>query len=99
MATYQELFSIAGDTPAPLAQRITVALAVKAQEIAIDVNSTANQKAWAVSSLKNPSGDYQAVLNYLLATNKAAPVSGITGANDSAVQTAVNNAVDQLLGA
>lgn len=98
MATYSELFGIASATPDSLAQRIRVAISVKAHAIAADAMSTENAKAWAVQALRNPSRDFQAVLNYLLSANKALTVAQITGANDEAVQTAVDNAVDQLLG-
>ena len=99
MATYLELFQIGNDTAPELAQRIKVAIVVKAQIIAADAQSTAAQNEWAISALRNPAGDMQAVLNYLLAANRAATVVQITGADDAAVQTAVDNAVDQLLGA
>lgn len=98
MATYQELFGLALDTPSGLSEKITVGIAVKAQSIAVDVNSTAPQKSWAIGALRNPSGEFQAVLNYLLAANKAATAAQISGASDETVQTAVNAAVDQLLG-
>ena len=98
MATYQEIFSIGNDTPPALAQRIRVAIAIKAQTIAVTAESTAAQNAWALSALRNPSGDMQAVLNYLLSANKTATPAQITGASDELVQTAVDSAVDQLLG-
>lgn len=99
MATYQELFAIANDTPPALVQRIRVAITVKAQAIAVDPQSSASMNAWALGALRNPSSDLQVVLNYLLSANKAATPAQITGASDELVQTAVNATVDQLLGA
>jgi hypothetical protein len=98
MATYQELFQIANDTPPALAEKIRIGIVVKAQAIAASPTSTEKQGAWALNALRNPSGDTQTVLNYILGAYKSAAVSAITGANDATVQTAVDNAVDQLLG-
>ena len=99
MATYQELFAIANDIPPALAQRLRVAIAVKAQAIAVDAQASQAQKDWALSALRNPSADLQVVLNYVLGAYKTASVAEITGADDAAVQSAVDLTVNQLLGA
>jgi len=99
MATYQELFDIAGNTSAALSQRITVAIMVKAQTIVDDPTSTTPLLTWADKALRNPREDYQAVLNYLLAANKGGTTNNINNANDTAVQNNVNAAVENLLGA
>jgi len=99
MATYQELFGIAENTAPALAQRITVAIVVKAQTIVDDPASTTPLLEWADKALRNPTQDYQAVLNYMLAANKSATVNNINNSNDTAVQNNVNTAVENLLGA
>jgi hypothetical protein len=99
MATYQELFSLASSsTIGALRQRIIVAISIKAQAIAELPTPTAEQKAWARQALGNPQSFEQTILHYVLADNAAATVAQIEGATDVQVQTAVNTAVDNLLG-
>lgn len=99
MATYQELHALRGAaTTEPLKQKIAVAIAIKANVIAKLQTPTAAQKAWAVSALTDPARDSGTILNYILAEYNAQATSVITGASDANVQTAVNAAVDTLLG-
>jgi len=99
MATYTELHSVRGsDTLNPLRQKISVAIAVKANIIAKSASPTAAAKAWATAALSNPESYLPAVLNYILADYNTATVAAITGATDAQVQTAVNATVDTLLG-
>jgi len=100
MATYQELHALRGAaTTEPLKQKIAVAIAIKANAITKLGSPTAAQKAWAVSALADPGKDIATVLNYILAEYSAQATGAITGASDANVQTAVNAAVDTLLGA
>lgn len=100
MATYQELHALRGAASTePLKQKIAVAISVKANAIAKSANPTAAQKAWALAALADPGKDSGMVLNYILAEYNAQNTSVITNAADAAVQTAVNAAVDTLLGA
>lgn len=100
MATYIELHALRGAaTTEPLKQKIAVAIVIKANTIAKSQAPTAEQKAWAVSALSDPSRDVGTVLNYILAEYNAQNTSVITNASDINVQAAVNAAVDTLLGA
>jgi len=100
MATYTELHALRGaSTTEPLKQKIAVAIAIKANAIAKMQAPTAEQKAWAVSTLSAPEKDVGTMLNYILAEYNAQATNAITGASDANVQAAVNAAVDTLLGA
>ena len=99
MATYVELHAIRNSVAvAPLMQKISIAVAIKANLIAKLPTPTPAQKAWALAALANPESQQQIVLNYILADNNTATSVAITGAADATVQTAVNAAVDTLLG-
>ena len=91
MATYDELYTLAGDNA--LTDRIAVAISIKADAILNDGAATAEQKAWAKSAFSNPQGQAKAFQNAVLAANKDATVTQITNATDAAIQTAVDNAV------
>lgn len=100
MATYTELHTLVatGDITT-LRHKIRVAIAIKANTIAKNEQATAEQKAWAVSALRSPQEFDSTILNYIIAEYNAAATSAISGATDEQVQTAVNAAVDTLLGA
>lgn len=98
MATYTELHTLRGATGADvLQQKIAVAICIKANALA-KATPTQAQKDWAKSALANPDSYGGLILNYILADYNTATVSAITGASDAQVQTAVNAAVDTLLG-
>jgi hypothetical protein len=98
MATYIELHDLVGATAmSDVRKRIRVALTVKAQAVAADGTSTAAEREWAKSALASVTQYEEIVLRYLLALNKDVAVGVITGAQDAAVQTAVNGVVDTLL--
>jgi hypothetical protein len=99
MATYTELHALRGaGTTETLRQKILVALAIKANTIAKLPTPTVAQKDFAIAALRDPESYLPLVLNYVLAENNAATTVAITSASDSLVQTAVNAAVDTLLG-
>lgn len=99
MATYIDLYSLRGsNATADLQKKITVALAIKANAIAKLPTPTVSQKDFAVSALRDPESYLPLVMNYILADNNTATTAAITGASDALVQTAVNAAVDTLLG-
>lgn len=95
MATYSELFAIQND--ATLRNKIQVAVTVKAQSLLDLASPTANQVLWASNALNNPTQTMVRIMPYVLAANKSATQSQITGASDSAVQTNVDAAVDKLI--
>lgn len=99
MATYQDLHALRGTTAIdPLKHKIQVAIAVKANTIAKLPTPTPAQRAWALSALADPRRDMDMVLNYILAEYNTQTTAVITGASDANVQSAVNAAVDTLLG-
>lgn len=97
MATYQALYDTIGNA-VTLDKQIVVALVIKANVIAKLASPTAAQKAFALQALKDPASYLSTVRNYIFADYNTASISAITGATDSQVQTAVNSAVDTLLG-
>lgn len=100
MASYTELHALRGAASTePLKQKIAVAIAIKANAIAKLQAAEAPRKAWALAALANPGKDVDTILHYILAEHNTQTVGAITGAADALVQTAVNAAVDTLLGA
>ena len=95
MATYQELFDLRSDDA--LRNRISVAVAVKAQELIDGGSPTQAQLDWASSAIQSPISKAGELLNYVLAANKAASVAQIQAATDTAIQTNVSAAVDKLV--
>lgn len=95
MATYAELFSIQND--ATLRNKIQIAVTIKAQSLIDLASPTANQVAWASNALRDPVVVMTKIMPYVLAANKSATQSQITGASDSAVQANVDAAVDKLI--
>lgn len=98
MATYDELFTLAGGNV--LLGRITVAITIKADAILNDTNATASQKVWAKSAFINPAQQAKAFQNAVLASKQdatlaynKATVAQIIGASNAAIQNAVNAAV------
>lgn len=103
MASYAEILDIAtsgaGDD---LRKRLRVAVVVAADVVRAEVNTTpnhANRMVWARQVLQNPDAEAQRMLWAVLAQNRAFTALQITGADDAAVQTAVNAAIDLLAGA
>jgi len=96
MATYIALFDAIG-TVATLDKQILVATTIKANLLA-KATPNAAQKAFAIAALKDPVSYLPTIRNYIFADYNTAAISAITGATDAQVQTAVNAAVDTLLG-
>lgn len=99
MATYLQLQALRG-TPSlqPLRDQVQIALAIKANALA-KATPNAAQKAFATTALNNPAAYQETIINYILAEYNGAATSAITSATDAQVQSAVNAAVDTLLGA
>lgn len=101
MATYQELADLkASDSAAwnSLFDKISVAIAIKAQSIAALPTPTQEQKDWARGALASPRGLSGTVINYVIAANSGATTAQILSASDSAIQSNVDDAVDNLFG-
>lgn len=95
MATYAELL-VAAENP-DLNNRIRVACIVAAETIRTELPSVtnhANRMVWAKAVFANPVSEAQRMLWAVLAQNRTATLSQLTGATDATVQTAVNAAVD-----
>jgi hypothetical protein len=99
MATYAELVTASNNTA--LMTRIAVACAVAADKIRLEPDTTPNHAArvvWAREAFSDPGQAAKNILWSVLAQNRAATLAQITGADDAAVQTAVDAAVDAVAG-
>jgi hypothetical protein len=95
MATYTELYDLSNNSA--LKNKIAVAVVIAANTIRGEAGATtnhANRLIWAASALANPGAEADRMLWGALAQNSGLTVAQITNAADSALQTAVNNAVD-----
>lgn len=96
MATYSELKLVSEDST--FRDRIHVACVVAADQIRLEPTSTPSHDArltWARKALDNARGEIvnQMVL-IVLAQNRAATLTQITGATDAQIQSAVDGAVN-----
>ena len=98
MATYTELFELRQDSD--LINRIAIAISIKAQVYIDGATPTTDQLNWSAKVLPPAGGRTEAekLLQYLLASNNTATISQITGSTDATLQTAVDDAVDALVG-
>jgi hypothetical protein len=95
MATYDEL--LLASENGPLGNRIRVACVIAAEAIRTEAGATANHAnrlIWAKAVFANPQHESARMLWAVLAQNKTFTLAQITGATDTAIQTAVNTAVD-----
>lgn len=95
MATYSELFGLSADVP--LLNRITAAVAVQAEVIRIELDSTpnhANRLIWAQGAFSDPVTTARRMMWAILAQNAAATVEQIQAATDEQILAAVAGAVD-----
>jgi hypothetical protein len=95
MATYQELFDLRSNDA--LRNKVAVACVKKAQALLALTPPTADQVAWASSTLTSPVAQANKIYEYVLAANSAATVSAITNATDAAIQANVDAAADALI--
>lgn len=95
MATYEELFGLRTNTA--LRNKIAVACVIKAQQLLDLTPPTADQVAWASSTLSNPLAQADKIYSYVLAKNSTFSAAQITGATDVAIQTNVSAAADALI--
>lgn len=97
MATYQELLSVVYDKN--LSEKILVAGVVAADVIRLEAPTVTNHEArlnWARKALESPAAMRDKLTYAVLAQNRSATLTAILAADDAAVQTAVNAAVDLL---
>ena len=98
MASYTDLYDIRQDSV--LINRVSIAVAIKAQTYIDGATPTADELNWAAKVLPLNGGRTEAekLLQYLLASNNTAAIAAITGASDATIQTAVDAAVNALVG-
>ena len=94
MAAYSELYDLRTDSG--LRNKIAVATVVAAQE-KLAGTPTAAEASWARGVTNSPNSAAKAVINLVLAANKAASTSAILAASDEDLQTAVDDVVDGLI--
>lgn len=95
MATYQELFDLRRDQV--LLDKITVAVIIAADTIYNEAGGTANHAnrlIWAREASKSPRAMAEVFMAAVLAANKAVAAGSISGAADTAIQTNVDDVVD-----
>lgn len=98
MATYADLVGFYGTTDFDLLRnKVKVAITIKCKAIADDTGASASQQAYAKTAIGNPQSSADTVINYVLAANKDASITQINAATDAAIQTNVDNAIDDLL--
>jgi hypothetical protein len=95
MATYSELYGLRTNTD--LRNKIAVACVVKATAYLDEATPTADEVAWANTTISNPLTMADKIMSYVLAANKSATTSQITSATDAAIQTNVDAAVTALV--
>jgi hypothetical protein len=99
MATLAELAGLRGSAGwDDLVHKIRAAAAIKAVAIAEEATPTAEELAWAKAYLAGPAAMADQIVHYVVADNAGFTTAQILGASDAAIQTAVNAAVDNLLG-
>ena len=94
MAAYIDLRGLFSDDE--LKNRTDVAVIVAANNLLSGTPSTAEQK-WAAHVFSSPRSEGVKALMSVLATNNALTIAQIQGAQDSALQTAVDIAVPSLV--
>lgn len=96
MATYAELYGLGSNSD--LRNKIAVAATIKAKDYIALETPTEDQLAWASKTLLSPVAVAIQLQPYVLAANSTLSTAQITGATDAGIQTAVNAAVDKLVG-
>lgn len=103
MATLAELHTLhlRGDAPDgpidTLYKKVTGAVLVAAEAIRNEVDTTANhvnRMTWAKHAFQNPEDKAKELWNALMAANASFSQAQILAANDAAIQSAVNNAIN-----
>lgn len=95
MATYTELRNLFNHDG--LRNRLEVAIVVAAEAIRNEEPTTdnhANRLLWAQSAFSNVTTQRDKMLMALLAANRELTVEQLTGAADTALQTAVNDVIN-----
>ncbi len=94
MATYQDLFDLRRNQG--LIDKVTTAVVIAAETIFTETSGAnlANRQTWAREAIINPRKMAEVFMGVVLAANKSATRTSILAAADSAIQTNVDDAVD-----
>ena len=95
MAAYEELYGLWHESS--LRNKVAVAVVVAAETIQDEVDTIpnhANRLIWAREALEVPMSKTDAMYRIILAENRDLAVTQILGASDTAIQNAVDGAVD-----
>ena len=95
MPSYAEIYNLASNSD--LIAKVTSAIAIAAEEIRTEDIATTNHDArvrWAKRGLLNPDGEARKFMWILLAQNAGLTQAQILNAADTAIQTAVDNAIE-----
>ena len=96
MATYKELNELF--TNALLRDRVEVAIVIAAEAIlSVDPIGREAKVQWAADVIMNSGRHGNEALKLVLAANKSATITQITGASDSSIQSNVDDMVDALV--
>lgn len=103
MATLAELATLYGrgdNTVNALVSKIVAAVLIKAEAVRAQTPQPPDyldRLQWVRTAFMNPIGAADNLFGAILAANASATVAQITGANDAAIQSAVNAAVESFL--
>lgn len=95
MATLEELQTLFSDSG--LMVKVQSALILEAQALLDLPTPTADQKAWAVDVLNNPTGETAMTLRYVVAANAESTAVQISGASEAQIKTNVATVVPRLI--
>lgn len=100
MATLAEIGAITSEAGwGAFHQKVRAAVVIKAAAVLDSTTPTQAQIDWAQAAIKNPTDAGNDIVFYVIGTNSSVSIAGMLGANDSAIQTNVNAAVDVITGA
>ena len=97
MATYQEIRSRFSDDD--LRHRVETAVVIAAEAELVASPGSVNGRSWGLKALQDTAGWGRKAFILVLAANKDASVAAISGASDTAIQSAVNAVKDGLIAA
>lgn len=97
MASLLDLANIFGTTGfAELLNKITVAVAIKADSIINEASPSAPRIAWAQLAIEDPRQEAKNFIWGVIAANESATVAQILGASDNSIRTNVDDYIDIL---
>ncbi len=82
-----------------LRNKVTAAVIIAAEGILAEATPGTAGKAWADKAVTSPEGEARRIYMAVLALNKGADLSNITGAADAAIQANVDTAIDLFIDA